>query len=73
MLEERAYSEGELPAKSREPPAYDGSYSDQILDPLKHVSLVYTCTCTYEYMYMYMHIHVNNYVHVRAFQAYFVP
>ena len=38
MLEERAYSEGELPAKSREPPAYDGSYNDQILDPLKHVS-----------------------------------
>ena len=39
MLEERAYSEGELPAKSREPPSYDGSYSDQILDPLKHVSI----------------------------------
>ena len=38
ILEERAYSEGELPAKSREPPPYDGNYSDQILNPLKHVS-----------------------------------
>ena len=39
MLEERAYSEGELPVNFREPPSYDDSYSDQILDPLKHVSI----------------------------------
>ena len=44
MLEERAYSEGELPSKSREPPAYDGSYSDEILNPLKHVRCI---VCTY--------------------------
>ena len=37
LLEQRAYSEGELPAKSKEPPDYDGKYADQILDPLKHV------------------------------------
>ena len=37
LLEQRAYQEGELPAKSKEPPDYDGKYTDQILDPLKHV------------------------------------
>ena len=39
LLEHRAYSEGELPAKSKEPPDYDGKYTDQILDPLKDVSM----------------------------------
>ena len=39
ILEARAYKEGELPAKAREPPPYDGNYSEQILDPLKHVSI----------------------------------
>jgi hypothetical protein len=38
LLEERAYSEGELPVKAKEPPEYDGKYTDEILDPLKHVS-----------------------------------
>lgn len=37
LLEQRAYKEGELPAKSKEPPDYDGKYTDHILDPLKHV------------------------------------
>lgn len=45
ILEDRAYSEGELPAKSREPPPYDGNYSDQILNPLKHVSLEVLWLC----------------------------
>ena len=45
ILEDRAYSEGELPAKSREPPPYDGNYSDQILNPLKHVSLEASWLC----------------------------
>ena len=42
LLEQRAYQEGELPAKSKEPPDYDGKYTDQILDPLKYVR-VSTC------------------------------
>jgi len=38
ILEQRTYAEGELPVKIKEPPDYDGKYSEQILDPLKHVS-----------------------------------
>ena len=43
LLEERAASEGELSLMLKEPPAYDGDYSEEILDPLKHVrSVVHT-------------------------------
>ena len=41
ILEHRAYAEGELPVKLKEPPDYDGKYTDQILDPLKHVRLFF--------------------------------
>ena len=37
ILEDRATAEGELTFESREPPPYDGNYSEEILDPLKHV------------------------------------
>lgn len=39
LLEERAIVEGELSPDYTEktPPPYDGNYSDDILDPLKHV------------------------------------
>ena len=39
MLEDRAHSSGELPVTPKEPPPYDGNYSEQILNPLKHVSI----------------------------------
>ena len=37
LLEERATQEGELSLEGWTPPPYDGNYSDEILDPLKHV------------------------------------
>ena len=44
LLEDRANTEGELILVSKEPPAYDGNYTEEILDPLKHVS-PYACLC----------------------------
>ena len=41
VLEERANSEGELSPTGWEPPPYDGNYTEEVLDPLKHVRLPY--------------------------------
>jgi len=41
LLEQRAQENGELEYQTKEPPAYDGMYTDQILDVSKHVRLIY--------------------------------
>ena len=41
LLEERAATEGELSLMLKEPPPYDGDCTDEILDPLKHVSVMW--------------------------------
>ena len=43
LLEERATQEGELSLEGWTPPPYDGNYSDEILDPLKHVRVWNGC------------------------------
>ena len=40
LLEQRAQENGELEYHVKEPPAYDGIYSDQLLDVPQHVSPV---------------------------------
>lgn len=40
MLEQRAQENGELEYRVKEPPAYDGIYSDQLLEVPKHVSRI---------------------------------
>ena len=37
LLEQRAQENGELEYRIKEPPAYDGIYSDQLLEVPKHV------------------------------------
>ena len=41
-MEQRAQENGELEYHIKEPPPYDGIYSDQLLDVPKHVRFIYT-------------------------------
>ena len=38
ILEDRAKADGELSMVPREPPPYDGNYTEELLDPFKNVN-----------------------------------
>ena len=57
LLEQRAQENGELEYRIKEPPAYDGIYSDQLLEVPKHVRVKNLILC------MCIHTHANAYTH----------
>ena len=64
LLEQRAQENGELEYHIKEPPAYDGIYSDQLLEVPKHVCVKnLICICVYIHMQTHTHMHAHAHKH----------